>query len=741
MSQVVKYSPPSAFRPEGGGYTQPLAPVIDCTPGEPSLPWTEYLRIVRRQVWKIVIFVALCTGLTYVVSVTLKPRYRATAVIDIDRTAPASIVGEDLNRRVESTDLDEFIWTQVRLIQSNSVLRPVVEKYRLLVSQQKTEGGNSLTAQGELAGPIDLPRLSVKRQPYTYLISISYESSDPKLAADVANAVANSYIEQTFDIRARSSAGISSFMERQLDELKAKMERSSHALARFESELDLIDPVQKTNMLSSRLLQLNTEFTNAQVDRVKKQSTYKSMQSGSLEAAQVSGQGEELARLLQGLNEASQHFAEIKTIYGSGHPEYQKAASQVSELQKQVTETRRNIFDRVALDYREAIAREQMLQREVANTKADFDRLNGKSFEYQRLLEEAAADKKLYEELVAKIKEAGINVGFQNNNVRLADLALAPVRPVFPKVTVNVLAALFLSSILGAISAIVRETTNATLQSASEATRDLGARVIGTLPVAKGAPGLPIIFSKHNAGAKTSRPHDNGTYAQLSPFEEAVRALRNSIVLSSLTQNINSVLITSPGVREGKTTTAVNLAIAYSAQGRRTLLIDADLRRPSVHRVLNVSSKTGLADVLNGEQNWKDACVPVPQQPHLDVMLAGNPTPNAADLVGVRLNDLLDEFATEYDLVLLDSAPFIGFAEALQAAAAVNGVLIVASAGNTSRKALELMLTSLNWLQANVLGIVLNRSKEDSGRNYGYNACYRNSRSVLGIPKERIRNP
>ncbi|MFL6354911.1 MAG: GumC family protein [Bryobacteraceae bacterium] len=726
-------------------HTPTVGPLIDYAPSEASVPIGEYFEIVRRRIWKIIPFVAVCTLAAYFVSLYVKPIYRATALIDIDRSAPSRIVGEDFGRRTEANDAEEFLSTQVKLIQSNSVLRPVAEKYGLLEDEQARGPRKGSDRQQESAGPVELRKLKVKRQPNTYLILISYESSDPVLAANVANAVANSYIQRTFDVRARNSAGLSTFMERQLDELKAKMERSGRALARFQSELDVIDPAEKTNILSSRLLQLNTEYTNAQVDRVRKETVYNSIQSGSMEAAQLSGQAEELAKLTSQLNQASQHFAVVNSTFGPGHPEYQRAASQVSELQAELNESRKNIFNRVTLDYKGATAREQMLRKAVAATKAEFDHLNGKSFEYQRLLQEATADKKLYEELVGKIKEAGINIGFQNSNIRIADLALPPVRPTFPNTGLNLIAAFILSSLLGAVGAVIAEKMSTTVHAGDETNWGLGTRLIGTLPVAKQLSHVSVISAPTGLAANSSRLSSNGMlglepahYPQLSPFEEAIRGIRNSIILSNLTQNINSVLITSPGAGEGKTTTAVHLAIALGAQRKRTLLIDADLRRPSVHKLLKRSSDIGLSDVLTGEHTWKEAVISGVQHPHLDVILAGTPSESAADLVGPMLNDLLDEFAKEYDMVLLDSCPFVGFAETLQAAAAVSGVVVVATSGITSRKALELTLASLSWLQANVLGIVLNRAKDSDRGNYGYQAYYRSSTRKRDVVKTYV---
>jgi succinoglycan biosynthesis transport protein ExoP len=230
-------------------------------------------------------------------------------------------------------------------------------------------------------------------------------------------------------------------MERQIDELRAKMEKSGLALAQFEKDLDVINPEEKTNILSARLLQLNTEYTAAQGERVSKEAAWNAMKSGSLEAAQVSSQGAELATLNETLNQARQRFALVKSTYGSTHPEYRKAASEVAEVERQYESTRKNIADRIEVEYREALNREQMLQKTVAETKAEWDRVNSRSFEYQQLKREADADKTLYDELIRKIREADINAGFQNNNIRIADVARPALHPVFPNIKLNLILA------------------------------------------------------------------------------------------------------------------------------------------------------------------------------------------------------------------------------------------------------------------------------------------------------------
>ena len=402
----------------------------DMEPEAPQLRLSHYLWVLRRHKWKLLAFVVFCVVSTLIVSARLTPIYEAVASIDIDRQAPAAIIGQD-SARTPSLDADQFLATQIKTIQSDSVLRPVVQRYHLPVQDDGAFSGPTNPGRVQDA-PVKLNSLKVTRPPNTYLLFISYRSPDPVLAAKVANSIAESYILHTYNIRFAASAGLSTFMEKQLEELKAQMERSSAKLAAFERDLSVINPDEKTSILSARLLQLNTEFTNAQGERVRKQAAHDSVKNGSLEAAQASSQGEQLRRLADRLDEAREKFAVVKTQYGSNHPEYKKAFSQVSELESQFAKLKSNITQRVSLEYQEAANRETMLRQAVADVKAEFDRLNARSFEYKAVKQEADADKGLYNELVRKIKEAGINSSFQNSSIRLSDPARPPLRPVFP---------------------------------------------------------------------------------------------------------------------------------------------------------------------------------------------------------------------------------------------------------------------------------------------------------------------
>jgi capsular exopolysaccharide synthesis family protein len=706
-------------------------------PEEPPIPLSHYLWILKRRRWEILSFVAVTVIATLIVSARMTPKYESTATIDIDRQEPATVVGQDSNRTAALNDSDQFLATQLKLIQSDSVLRPVVQRFKIPAKDIEDRPEGRTTAAGEEA-PIKLKRLTVKRPPNTYLVLISYRSPDPQMAANVANGVAESYIENTYNIRFRATAGLSSFMEKQLEELKAKMERSSAALAGFEKELNVINPEEKTSILSSRLLQLNTEYTNAQAERVRKQAAYESIRGGSLDAALASDQGDQLRRLSDRLAETREKFATVTSQYGAGHPEYKKAASQLSELEKQFELLKASIGQRVASDFQQARNREGMLKSALAETKAEFDQLNARSFEYKALKQEAESDKGLYEELIRKIKEAGINSSFQNSSIRLADSARPALKPVFPDLKLNGLIALLFSALIAVGVAIMADVMDNTIRDPEEIQRTLKMDVLGSLPVVKQWRGhiIPIGLNGHgNAGRLPNSPriaeHSDTKgekalqrHAPISSFEEAVRTLRDSILLSDPSQRPRSLLLTSATPREGKTTMAVYLALAHSDQKRKTLLIDADLRRPGIHTRLSLENKEGLRDVITSDADWRGLLHKLEGHPDLDVLVSGRSSQRAADRLGAVLEQILEEATKEYDLVIVDAPPLLGFAEPLQMAAIVDAVVVVTLAGQTNRNAVRSVLTSLKRVKANVLGIALNEVRKDMSDRYYYYGYY-----------------
>jgi polysaccharide biosynthesis transport protein len=463
---------------------------------------------------------------------------------------------------------------------------------------------------------------------------------------------------------------------------------------------------------------LNTEYTNAQTERVRKEAAHDAMRSGTLEAAQVSSQGEELTKVGEKLRAAKEIFASVAATYGANHPEYRKAQSQVQELSRQLTDTKDNIARRIDTDYQESVAREKMLEQRIGDSKKEFDNVNSHLSAYQQLKREAENDRELYGELLRKVRESSINAGFQNRNIRITDYARPPFKPVSPNVPMNMALALLSSSFLALGGIMAVGATDRTLRNAQQTSRLLGVSVLGTLPTVKewGLPGRAGVGNLMLEDGPRARRTES-----ISVYAESVRKLRNAIVLSRDFVTVRSVVITSAMPGEGKSVTAVDFAVSYVRQQRRTLLIDADLRRPTLHKRFRIPNNIGLGDVLGAGAAWRSAVVEVPRVPRLSILPSGNTPAPPADIFGPAFQDLLANLHREYDLIVVDAPPMLPFAEPLQIASSVDAVVLVAHAGRTTADAAEAVLSALRWAGANVLGVVLNqvRTGNDGPIHYG----------------------
>ena len=371
----------------------------------------------------------------------------------------------------------------------------------------------------------------------------------------------------------------------------------------------------------------------------------------------------------------------------------------------------------MAVEYQQALSREADLDKATQAAKDESDKLNASSFDYKAAKQEADSDKAIYDELWRKIQEAQINASFQSSSIRLADRARAAVKPVFPNMPLNAALAFLFSSMLAVGTAVLADVLDNTISDPEQIQRGMNTEVLGSLPVVKAWRGHLIT----HLGARSGKSREGG---QASQFDEAIRTLRDSILLSDPNRRPRTLLITSAVPREGKTTASARLAAAHSLQLRKTLLIDADLRRPGVHTRFELKNETGLSSVVHGKIGWRDALQHMEDYPDLTVLTAGPASRRAADRIGGVLEKILEEAEPEYDLIIVDSPPMLGFAEPLQMAAIVNGVVVITVAGQTSRTAVASVLTSLRRLKANVIGVALNEVREDMSDRYYYYGYY-----------------
>jgi uncharacterized protein involved in exopolysaccharide biosynthesis len=622
--------PPLMVLPDSGPAEFALTPTM-----EPQSSLHHFVELLIRHKWTIGAFVMVAMIVAGVVSRLLQPLYESTAVVRIDRRVTGGAVGLESSAMSPVNDMDQVMATQLEVLQSDPVLRPVADKYHLRELEKQFAGLTPDQIRAKRAAPVVLDRLKVMRPPNTYLIRITYRAMSPGLAAEVANDIADSYIRHAFDSRDTAYTQVAASIQNELAALRTKMEASSGTLAGFEKELNLVDPEQGSTIQAARLKQLNEEFTKAQTERLSKEAILKALRDAdTVPAAQASAQGQSLDRALERLDEARQQFAAVRAVYGDNYSEYRKARDQVDELQKQVEQLRAGIGDRVKVEYQQASGKEQRLQAVVDSAKAEVDRLSARALQYAQMKRDADNDRRLYEDLQRRTAEEDINHRFQDAVIQISEAALPAYKKIFPNTLMNLAVAFVLSLAFGIVWVVLADAVDTTLSDPEDVARRLNVEVLGMIPATRSL--------ANAAAAAAGRPLSRHSAEASERFLESIRGLRTSIGLANLDRPVKSILVASAEPGEGKSTTAANLALSFAQIGKRVLLVDADLRAPTAHRQFQIGSGVGLSDVLTGRAKWREAMVRIESYP-LYVVPAGPVSRRASDMITSVASDLFDQ--------------------------------------------------------------------------------------------------
>lgn len=685
---------------------------------EELLPMHHYLWLLRRAWWKIAVAVLAVTVLTGIGCFVITPVYEATARITVDNKVPSSAIGQEAAAQ-STSDVEEFLTTEMDLIQSDAVLRPVAEEFHLL---PKDKAGR----QELPTSSVTLKNLTVTHPASSLLLKITYRSHNAQQAADVANAVAHSYIDELTETRVRNSMNMGGFMVKQLDSLKDQMNTSAAALAEYQRKLGVIDPEQQTSILASRVAQLNTEYTEAENDRIRKQTAYQGVQAGNPAAIEISTQAEQLSRLQEKVGVAEQKMAEIKTHYGPNYAPYKEAANELTEVTREYNAARSEVGRRIQTDYSQSASHEKLLRDALNEAKGEADKLSLSSVQYSQLKRDADANKTLYNELFRKIKEAGINSGFENSAIRIADEARPEISPVFPKKSIFIFLGFFLSSVLSVAAVLIADLLDKSVRDPDQARRKLNIEVLGVLPdVHQLKPAGRQLMLEGGDGVISNRKMDPMDWSRSQDaYTEAIRTMRSLVLMERTREPLRSLLVTSALAGEGKSTCTAHLAIAHALQGRKTLLIDADLRRPSQHNHFSLGNQAGLSEIILESRSISDVRHEIHGIDNLYVVTAGHLFQKASHLVGTRMPNLLKEAVKDYDLVVIDAPPMLGLAEPIQIACAADGVILITHAGQTNQEAVAAALGTLNRLDVNVLGLVLNKVRREMSSTYQHYGVY-----------------
>ncbi len=545
------------------------------------------------------------------------------------------------------------------------------------------------------------------------LVDITFDSVDPKFSSDAANALMDEYVDQNLQSKLAASENMLEWLGKELANQQSKVEESERALADYRDRQNAMSLDDKQNIVLSRLTALNDAYTKAKMLRVQKETAYQQikplMASGAAavpDALPINIQSVQLQTLKVRLTELQQQKVQLSQKYGEKHPQIVAVNAQIADQQRQLDLETAKALQSVKNEYDSAVLEERTYAQNLEAAKADAQDLSKKSVGYNVMEREAKSNRTIYESLLQREKELRVSSNSRSNNVRIVDRAEVPRAPLAPAGRRTWLTSIAIGLVLAVGVAFGLDYMNDTIKTPEDVTRRLKLPFLGLVPSVRG--------DKHPVLASAHVPHD---------FGEAFRSLRTSLMSRFSSEGTKILVVTSAQPLEGKTTTACNIAMALAYGGARVLLVDADMRRPGMHRPLRLTNERGLSQVLIGQARVRDV-IQRTVDPNLLAITAGRTPPNPSELLGSeRMKTLLSNLSHgPFDWIVIDTPPVLAVTDAVILAPLVSGVTFVIGAEMTRRRLAERALETIMAAPPKSAAVVLN--KVDFARNKYYYSRY-----------------
>ena len=714
----------------------PILPAWDLSPREPHL--YDYLLILRKHQWLILSFLLAVVTIVTISTFRMQAVYVATARIEIDPANASILPFQGMDPYGYEMDVENYIETQSKILTSETLALQTIRSSGLGARPEyaSPSGPSEAVAIGSLENQKRPPELgaflgslSVRRVPTSRLMDVSFESTDPQFAARIVNEHIKNYQEQNIRSHYDETTHATTWLRNELDELRIKVQESEDQRIAYERKNQIWTLDDKSNITSQRLADVNKALTDAQEDRMKKEALFQFAKAGDIANVPQLRDNPALQTLMQKRETASEEYDDALSQYGPKFPKVLRLQAQLKEMDGLIQKENVGTLNHIELDYREAAQREAMLVQALDRQKAEANTMAERMVEYNILKREAEASKTLYDSLMTKLKEVGISSALQSSNIRVVDPAMIPTYPSRPAKARNI-ALSFLVGLVGGIGlALMREYLDNTVKTPDD---------IETLARLPSLAVVPQFGGSNGNGSRKRLLHGISTnghdkrielvaqHLPKSQMSEAFRALRTSLLLSQPGRPPQVILVTSALPREGKTTAAANLAVTLAQLGDSTVLVDADLRKPGVGRLLNMASGkyAGLSSYLAGVSSLDLVIVPHPDIPNLAAIPTGPLPPNPADLLSShKLAEAIAELRTKFKFVVIDSPPVMAATDAVIVSVQTDGVLLVVRSGETPKEAFTRTRDLLVSVKCHILGVVLNAV--DSGApDYYYSYRY-----------------
>jgi len=713
-------------------------------------------RLIVKHRWLLVAVAAAGLVVALLLSFIRTPQYLATTTVQVDKRAPRVVKYQE-DPAIEG-DERSAMGTQLELLRSRALAERVIDELRLdrqgqSQAQQRAEAAlgedeapAAVGAQGEgwsgvFAGLTErmkdsytkmrepsqrnsealgrqevidafMKTVQVEQLRNTRMLRISAENPDPQLAARIANSMAQAFIALSLERRLESSAYAKTFLESQLALTKAKLEESERRLNEFSRSRNLLTLDEKTNVVNQTYTEFAAALAKAEQERIKLQSEYETIRSAPDSARQVLE-----SRIIQTYKEQrarlDAEYQQGAKIYKKDFPKMQQLQAQINDIDAKIETEVQSILTSVRNLLDTARAQESQLARRLGQARSEIVSGQEKSVDYNLLKREVDTNRELYDGLLQQVKEVGVAGGVEANNIQVVDKAHAPLFPHKPRVALNAAVGLLAGLMLGLLLVFLLESLDDSIKFADEVEKLLGVPLLGVIPKVREKVNLPSIALLTHEDPR-------------SHLAEAYRSLRTSLQFSTAEGAPRRLVLTSTTKNEGKSTSALALAINFAQLGKQVVLIDADMRNPTLHKLLGIRNAFGLSNHLSGHTSTEAPLVQASRVPNLSVVTSGPIPPSPVDLLtGPRFVELLDTLqANGADFIIIDGPPVLGLADAVVLGNQVHSVLYVAQANQTRKSHIKDAFRRLRMAGVLPRGVVLTKTTAQNMAYYDYQSYY-----------------
>ncbi len=686
---------------------------------EEELSLSQLFEVLKRRKNLIIYFfiftVVIITGLSFLKT----PIYEAKATILIDREGANVLIFRDLFT-VQGGNWDQKFNSQVRMIKSHTLAKKVIKKLNL--EGELSAGLRVQNPNIRLSMLVKrfLSHLKVQPIPKTRLVEVKYRDTDPKRAAQIVNTLVDEFIKFTIELKGESARRASEYLTEQIEKLRRNLAEKEKELQKYSQRKDLYYLTDKQNTIIQKFAQLNNAYTKAQINRVNQESFYRELLSKKYEEYPNVVNNPLIQSLKAEYSKLEAEYRQKAAIFKPDYPEMKSLRSRMQALKERIAKETRNLGEEALraarARYLSALKAEQSLKQLLDEQKKQMSAANTSSIYYNSLKIEVKNMRNLLEHLTKKQKESLLSAnleGMRTSNIKIVDRAEVPLIPVSPDKKLNFLLAVLLGLSGGIFLAFVVDALDNSIKSPEEVEKLFRLPVLGVTPNLNGAAsdayGRYYGKKKRKGGGNTS-PELIVIKDPESQFAELIKTITTSILLSKPKSPPKVLTITSSMPKEGKTTIATNLALSLATLQKKVLLVDGDLRRPMVHKVFNISNKTGLSTLMSGRSTLSESVKVYKGNENIFLLPAGPIPPNPVELLNSSTMEKFMDYAREkFDHVIMDAPPLVGISDPMVLAKMSDGVIVVIWAGKTTRKRLEDSISLLRKYDISPLGIIVNR--------------------------------